>query len=159
MSQINLQINFNPKVVAAILVAIGMVTLLYKIPETKAQASPAITGKFGCIMNTNPVPYLTQKTNTYAFINQLSVVDFDSRTINSSISNVLAFNTAGTTNQNDEVSGAFTSTSGPISGAFTLTPALGGSYIVVPVNSGNTLLIKSREEGNQIPETGVCQKI
>jgi|LakMenEpi03Aug12_release.lakeMendotaPanAssembly.Ray.scaffolds.fasta_scaffold410747_2 hypothetical protein len=159
MAQLNLQINFNPKVVVAALLAIGAIALVPKIPETKAQASSAITGKYGCIMNTNPLPYLTQKTNTYAFINQISMMDFDARTINSSISNALAFNTAGTTNQNDEVSGAFTIASGPFSGAFTISPALGGSYIVVPVNSANTLLIKSREEGNQIPETGVCQKI
>jgi hypothetical protein len=159
MSQINLQINFNPKLMVAMLVVIGIATLVYKTPETKAQASTAITGKFGCIMNTNPVPYLTQRTNTYAFINQIGVVDFDARTINASISNVLAFNTAGTTNQNDEVSGVFTITSGPLSGAFTITSANGGSYIVVPVNSANTLLIKSREEGSELPETGVCQRI
>jgi hypothetical protein len=159
MSQINLQINFNPKVMVAAFIALGGIALVQKIPETKAQASSALTGKYGCIMNTNPLPYLTQRTDTYAFINQISVVDFDTRTINSSISNALAFNTLRTTNQNDEVTGAFTSSSGPFSGAFTIAPALGGSYIAVPVNSGNTILIKSREEGNQIPETGVCQKI
>jgi hypothetical protein len=163
MSQINLQINFNPKVVAAILVAIGMATLLDKIPETKAQASPAITGKFGCILNTNPVPYLTQRTNTYAFINQMSVVDFDARTINGTISNVIGFNTMSAVNQNDEGSATFTISSGPFSGSYIITSVVPGggigTYITVPVNSGNTILIKSREEGNALPETGVCQRI
>jgi hypothetical protein len=159
MAQFNLQVNFNPKVVVAALVAIGAIALVQKIPETKAQTSSALTGKYGCIMNTNPVPYLTQRTNTDAFINQISVMDFDARTINASISNVVNFNTTRVVNQNDEVSSAFTISSGPLSGAFTIAPALGGSYIAIAVNSGNTILIKSREEGNQIPETGVCQKI
>jgi hypothetical protein len=162
MSQINLQINFNPKLMVAMLVVIGIATLVYKTPETKAQASTAITGKFGCIMNTNPVPYLTQRTNTYAFINQMSVVDFDARTINASISNVLAFNTTRVVNQNDEVSAVFTTTPGPFAGSFIITSVNqegNGTYIIVPVNSGNTILIKSREEGSELPETGVCQRI
>lgn len=162
MSQINLQINFSPKVIAVMMVLIGIAAFAYKIPETKAQASPAITGKFGCIMNTNPVPYLTQRTNTYAFINQMSVVDFDARTINASISNVIGFNTMSAVNQNDEVEGRFTISSGAFSGSFIITSVGSegsGTYIMVPVNSGNTILIKSREEGNVIPETGVCQRI
>lgn len=158
MSQINLQINFNPKVVVSFLIVALIGALAYKIPETKAQSS-ALSGRYGCILNTNPLPYLTQRTNTYAFINQISVVDFDTGNINGTIANVLNFNTTRAVNGNDDVTGTFTISAGPYSGALTLNSNGGGIYIVVPVNSGNTLLIKSKEEGTEIPETGVCQKI
>jgi hypothetical protein len=121
MAQFNLQVNFNPKVVAAALVALGAIALVQKIPETKAQTSSALTGKFGCILNTNPVPYLTQKTGTYAFINQMSVVDFDARTLNGTISDVIGFNTMSAENQNDEGSATFTISAGPFSGSFIFT--------------------------------------
>jgi hypothetical protein len=162
MSQINLQINFNPKLIAAMLVAIGIATLAYKIPETKAQASPALTGKFGCMLNTNPLAYLAERTGTYAFINQIGVVDFDTLTSNFSITNVLNFNTVRATNQNDEVTASYSIVPGPFAGAFTITARSEGNtadYILIPVNSGNTLLIKSRIEGKEIPDTGVCQRI
>jgi hypothetical protein len=162
MSQINLQINFNPKVVAAALVVIGIATLAYKIPETKAQASPAPTGKFGCMLNTNPLAYLAERTDKYAFINQIGVLDFDTLSGNFSITNVLAFNTVRASNQNDEVSATYSIVPGPFAGAFTVSARSEGNsadYILIPVNSGNTLLIKSRIEGKEIPDAGVCQKI
>ena len=158
MSQINLQINFNPRVIVSLVVVALIGTLAYKIPETKAQSS-AITGKFGCILNTNPLPYMTAKTNTTAFINQMSIIDFDTRTINATISNVLRFNSMTASNNNDEATASFSINSGPFSGAYTLSPSGGGMYVLVPVNAGNTLLIKTKEDGAVIPETGVCQKI
>ena len=61
MSQINLQINFNPRVIVSLVIVALIGTLAYKIPETKAQSS-AITGKFGCVDNPNSLPYVTAFT-------------------------------------------------------------------------------------------------
>lgn len=151
--------NFNPKVVIALLIGVLIGALVvHKIPETKAQSS-ALTGKFACITNANGLPYLTASNNKTTFINSLGIVDFDAKTINSTITNVAAFNTNAASQQTDEVSSTFTVTSGPIPNTYTLIFPVGGEYVFAPVNSGNTILIKTKETGAAIPETGVCQKL
>jgi hypothetical protein len=159
MSQINLQINFNPKVVVAAFLALGAIALVQKIPETKAQASSALTGKFACITNANALPFLTAKNNQTAFISSLAIIDFDTNASSSTITYVTRFNTNAASQQSDEVSGTFTVASGPITGTYTITFSVGGVYVFAPVNSGNTALFKTKELGDAMPETGVCQKI
>ncbi len=158
MSQINFQINFNPKVVAFLALAALLGILAYKIPETKAQSS-AFTGKFACITNVNALPFLTAKNNQTAFISSLAIIDFDTKDVSSTITSVARFNTNTASQQSTEVSGTFTVTSGPITGAYTITFSVGGVYVFAPVNSGNTFLFKTKEAGDALPETGVCQKI
>jgi hypothetical protein len=161
MSNVNLNINFNPKVVIAILAVIGITTLAYKIPETKAQTSPALTGKYGCLGNSNAAPYMLSKQGGDVWMNFIGIIDMDARTANATSSVVDNFNAAGTSQSNDVMSGAtFTIAQGPFPGSFTATFSSGGIDTWVPVNSGNTILSKSVKTGTgTITETSICQKI
>jgi hypothetical protein len=160
MSQINLQINFNPKVVIAILAVIGITTLAYKIPETKAQTSPALTGKYGCLGNSNAAPYMISKQGGDVYMNFIGIIDMDTRTANVTNSVTSNFNAANTTQSNDVVSNTFTMAQGPFPGSYTVTFSSGGIETMVPVNSGNTILSKSVKTGpGTMTDTTVCQKI
>jgi hypothetical protein len=161
MSNINLNINFNPKVVAAVLIVIGIATLAYKTPETKAQASPALTGKFGCIGNTNTVPYLVAKAGQEAWVSSISYFDFDAR-LGSNIAAVTTnFNASGTSQRNDiSTNISFTVSAGPITGSYTINFPWGSSYTMMPVNSGNTLLsVSSKLGSDHMVDMSVCQRI
>ena len=160
MSQINLQINFNPKVVAALLITGLILGLAYKIPETKAQSS-TLTGKFGCISNTNTAPYLVAKAGQEAWVNGLSYVDFDAKTISDISAVTTNFNVTQTSQRNDITSNmSFIVTTGPITGSYTITLANGSLYTMMPVNSGNTLLsVTSKTGQDHMVDTGVCQRI
>ena len=160
MSQINLQINFNPKVVIAILAVIGITTLAYKIPETKEQTSPALTGKYGCLGNSNAAPYMISKQGGDVYMNFIGIIDMDTRTANVTNSVTSNFNAANTTQSNDVVSNTFTMAQGPFPGSYTVTFSSGGIETMVPVNSGNTILSKSVKTGpGTMTDTTVCQKI
>lgn len=160
MSQLNLQINFNSKVIAAVLIAVCAIALVNKIPETKAQSS-AITGKFGCVSNTNAAPYLIAKAGQDAWINNLAHLDFDTRVASVTESVVSNFNQSGTSQRNDVSNNVpFTLSTGPITGSTTLTFSAGGVVAFIPVNSGNTLLWVAIKTGrDHMTNTGVCQKI
>lgn len=160
MSQINLQVNFNPKYIAILSIVALLGIFAFKIPETKAQSS-AITGKFGCVTNTNATPYLVSKAGQNAYINNLAYLDFDSRTGDVTESVLSNFNTSGTSQRNDiSTNITFTVTSGPITGSSKITFSGGGIIAVIPVNSGNTLLwVSFQTGGDHMANTGVCQKI
>ena len=159
MSQVSLNINLNPRVVAALLVVALLIGVAYKIPESRAQSS-SISGKFGCITNTNSTGFLQAGNIGDAFTNTLGIFDFDLKTgvgISSVTSN---FNTNNASLRNFNESSSFTLVSGPFAGSYTLTFSAGGIYTVIPVNSGNTLLVNFARTGPGIlPETGVCQRI
>jgi hypothetical protein len=164
MSQLNLQINFNPKVIAAALIALGSIVLIQKIPETKAQSSniAGLTGKYGCLANSNATPYLKTKENFNGsvYMNNIGIIDFDSSRANATASIAVNFNSLNTNLSNDVVSTTFTLTAGPFTGSYTATFAAGGIDTLVPVNSGNTILGKSSKTGTSaMTETYVCQKL
>jgi hypothetical protein len=161
MSNINLNISFNPKVLIAILAVIGVATYAYKIPETKAQSSSAISGKFGCVSNTNATPYLESKTGQDAWMNNLAYLDFDARSGSVTESVLSNFNSMGTSQRNVITNNvSFTVTSGPITGSSKVTFLGGGEIALMPVNSGNTLLWISFQTGrDHMTNTGVCQRI
>lgn len=161
MSNVNLNINFNPKVVIAILVVIGVATFAYKIPETKAQASPVLTGKYGCLGNSNAAPYMISKQGGDVYMNFIGILDMDTRTANATNSVTSNFNAANTTQSNDVLSDiTFTMAQGPFPGSYTVTFSSGGIETMVPVNSGNTILSKSVKTGpGTMTDTTVCQKI
>jgi hypothetical protein len=164
MSNISLNINFNPKVIA-LLVVIGVATLVYKIPETKAQASSSLSGKYGCVDNPNSLPYVTAFTGRAetTYLNAVYVMDFDART------------TSGFTTTINNFNGSYTSYplrgietgSVPFSVGTTLTPgmiqitnSLSYNVTFVIVNSGNTLLGTDTQTGNNgQPSNVVCQKV
>jgi hypothetical protein len=161
MSNINLNINFNPKVVIAILAVIGITTFAYKIPETKAQTSPALTGKYGCLGNSNAAPYMISKQGQEVWMNFIGIIDMDTRTANGTSSATSNFN-AENTIQNNYVttSATFTIVQGPFPGSYTVTYSSGAIDTFVPVNSGNTILSKSVKTGpGTMTDTTVCQKI
>ena len=161
MSNVNLNINFNPKVVIAILVVIGVATFAYKIPETKAQVSPALTGKYGCLGNSNAAPYMISNQGNNVYMNFIGIIDMDTRTASGTASVTSNFNAANTTQSNDVVSDmTFTMAQGPFPGSYTVTYSSGAIDTVVLVNSGNTILSKSVTTGpGTMTETSVCQKI
>ncbi len=162
MPQLNLQINFNTKVIAAALIALGSIVLIQKIPETKAQSSniAGLTGKYGCLINTNATPYLKAYETGNVYMNNIGIIDFDSRTVNATASVASNFNSLNTSLSNDIFSTTFTLTAGPFTGSYTATFASGGIDTFVPVNSGNTILGKSSKTGTgTITETYVCQKL
>jgi hypothetical protein len=160
MSQVSLNINFNPKVVAALLVVALIIGLAYKIPESKAQ-STGITGKFGCVTNTNATPYLVSKVGQDAWMNNLAYLDFDTNSGSVTESVVSNFNSAGTSQRNIITSNiTFTVATGPITGSSKVTFSGGGVIALMPVNSGNTLLwVAFQTGGDHMTNTGVCQKI
>lgn len=153
-------INFNLKVAVSLLIGVVIGALAaHKIPETKAQSS-GLSGKYGCISNSNSAPYLQKYTGFNFYMNSAGFFDFDTKKITASQSVASNFNTGGISLSNDDFTIDFTITSGPISGAYTMTISGGSSLIVIPVNSGNTLLLKSITTGpGAIADTGMCQKI
>lgn len=160
MSQINLQINLSPKLVAVMVVLIGIATFAYKIPETKAQASPTLTGKFGCVINSNATGFLQASGIGDAFTNTLGIFDFDLRTAVGISSVVDNFNRGTAALSNFNESSPISITTGPFAGSYTLTTSGGVIYSLVPVNSSNTMLVSKANTGpGGLPETGVCQKI
>jgi hypothetical protein len=161
MSNINLNINFNPKVVIAVLAIIGIVAYAYKIPETKAQASSALTGKYGCIDTPNSLPYVTAFTGRpeTTYLNAVFIVDFDARTGNGYQVTMTGFNGA------NPLRGVETET-------YPLTVTILSDYMIkitnsggynanlAIVNSGNTLLGIDTKTGNSgQPSNVICQKV
>jgi hypothetical protein len=166
MSNINLNISFNPKVVIAVLAIIGIAAYAYKIPETKAQASSTLTGKYGCVDNPNSLPYVTAFTGRpeTTYLNGLYIVDFDSRTSSGFTNTINNFN--GSYNGSYPARGIETGTISFSVGA-TATPGMiqitnssGLNKTFAIVNSGNTLLgIDTQIGTNGQPSNVVCQKV
>ncbi len=153
-------INFNPKVAVSLLIGVVIGALAaHKIPESKAQAS-ALSGKFGCVTNTNATGFLQTNNIGDAWTNTLGIFDFDLKTAIGVSSVTNSFNQANPTLSNYDESGNITVVSGPFSGSYTVTTSGGAIYTVVLVNSGNTLLVtRANTGGGKLPETGACQKI
>jgi hypothetical protein len=166
MSQINLQINFNPKLMVAMLVVIGIAAYAYKIPETKAQASSTLTGKYGCVDNPNSLPFVTAFTGRpeTTYLNNVYILDFDTRTSSGFTTTIRNFNGSGGSYPVRDITGpgtvAFTVSDTSTSGIIKITNALSYNTTYVIVNSGNTLLGTDTQVGtNGQPSNAVCQKV
>jgi hypothetical protein len=161
MSNVNLNINFNPKAVVAILSVIGIIALAYKMPVTKAQSSFVLTGKYGCVDNPNSLPYVTAFTGRPedTYLNSVYIVDFDARTANGYQVTMTGFNGANPLR-------------GVETGTIRLTVTILGDYMIkitnsggfnanlAIVNSGNTLLGIDVKTGNSgQPSNVICQKV
>lgn len=160
MSNINLSINFNPKAIA-LLAIIGVATLVYKIPETKAQASSSLTGKYGCVDNPNSLPYVTAFTGRpeTTYFNAVYIIDFDARTQSGFTTTINNFNGPSPLRgiENNTVSFSVGTTLTP--GMIQITNAVGYNVTFAIVNSGNTLLGTDTQTGNSgQPSNVVCQK-
>jgi hypothetical protein len=164
MSNINLNISFNPKVVIAVLAIIGIAAYAYKIPETKAQASSTLTGKYGCVDNPNSLPYVTAFTGRpeATYLNNLYFLDFDNKT-QSGIEQVITnFNGSNPRPFRSFESGTISInvSSGQIPGMINVTNSGGYNITFIAVNSGNTLLGIDTQVGNEgQPANSVCQKV
>jgi len=163
MSNINLNISFNPKVVIAVLAIIGIAAYAYKIPETKAQASSTLTGKYGCVNNPNSLPYVTAFTGRpeTTYLNGLYIVDFDSRTSSGLVNTINNFNGANPVRSietDDTIAFSVGATATP--GMIQITNSIGFNATFAIVNSGNTLLgIDTQIGTNGQPSNVVCQKV
>jgi hypothetical protein len=163
MSNINLNISFNPKVVIAVLAIIGIAAYAYKIPETKAQASSTLTGKYGCVDNPNSLPYVTAFTGRpeTTYLNNVYILDFDTRTQSGFTTTIRNFNGA---NPVRDIEGPgtipFSVSATPTPGMIQITNSLSYNVTFVIVNSGNTLLGTDTQVGtNGQPSNAVCQKV
>jgi hypothetical protein len=153
-------INFNPKVAASLIIGVAIGALAaHKIPESKAQSS-ALSGKFGCVINSNATGFLQATGIGNAFTNTLGIFDFDLRTAVGISSVVDNFNQGAAALSNFNESSSIAVNAGPFAGSYTVTTSGGAIYSLVPVNSSNTMLVSKANTGpGTLPETGVCQKI
>lgn len=154
------QISQKSKIVfGALVISCAVAAFGLKIGDSRAQSS-GLSGKYGCLENSNAVPVQAPYTGTSVYMNSMIYVDFDSKTYESSSSITERFNQSGASQSTTNSSGTFTLSSGPITGTYTIRTSGGGSSTVMLVNSGNTLLYASANLGTgTLPSTGVCQKI
>lgn len=160
MSQIT--INFRSKFFFLLMAVLcGLTIFSYKITESKAQTT-SLSGRFGCMGNTNFAPVVPKFTTFDGYTNGVSIVNFDNRTFSGTETIVANFNTGNPIQSNVTTNTAsIVITDGPFSGSFYVTiPSTGSRIIILPVNSGNTIFTISANEGpGTIQQTSVCQKI
>lgn len=158
MSQIT--INFRSKFFFLLMAVLcGLTIFSYKITESKAQTT-SLSGRFGCMSNTNFVPVVPHFTGFNGYTNAVGIYNFDNLTYSGNETIVANFNTGNPIQSNVTNSGAMVVTAGPFSGSFRVTLDTGIKAIFVPVNSGNTIFSISANEGpGTQQQTTVCQKI
>lgn len=156
------QISQKSKIIfGALVVSCAVAAFGLKIGDSRAQSS-GLSGKYGCLENSNAVPVQAPYTGTSVYMNTMVYADFDTRTYASTSSVTDRFNQTGASQSISNMSGTFTLETGPITGSYTmrLTGGGGATVTLIPVNSGNTVLYATANLGTgTLPSTGVCQKI
>lgn len=162
MTNININIRFNPKIISALLLVSVIGFFGFKHNPTKASTT-ALTGQCGMLFTRSFFGFETAQNGQSGQVhNSLVYIDFDAGTgqlANATISNFGLINATAAIG-NSIQSGTFTQSAGPVTGSYTLTMNNGVTINVLPVNSGNTFLIQLPGNGTSMsPATGVCQRI
>lgn len=132
-----------------------------------AQSTTAISGTYGCLLNTNFSGFNTYQNGHTSHISNIMILTLDASKLTSTVSGVSTSvkNYDMTTAYNDIQ--IFTSVSlpyevnNPSAGIYKITDpsnTLNGVRYFIPVNSGNTLLLV-RTPTSQPIENGVCHKV
>jgi len=119
-----------------------------------------LTGKCGMLYNNSFVGFEVQKTGLSGMVaNGLQYYDFDAGTSSSSRAQLSNFGLSNASMTQVVRSHTFTQAQGPLPGSVQITLETGNIINILPVNSGNTLLIQFADASNVTPGQGVCQKI
>lgn len=139
--------------------------------STFSQASTALSGQYGCLLNKNFGGYSTNNNSSNGFTgsNYLMYFDFTAGTFAFNIVGVTNWGLPGIATKSQAIpSATVTVSAGPIVNTFTATVTLGFTgaqnmitFNLMPTNSGNTLFLQEGVAGNNDgePSTGVCNKI
>ena len=143
--------------------AIGTIGIL-KVSETKA-ATSSLSGACGMVSNLQHTFTIFGLSMSPRTVDAMAVIDFDSKkiwmnltraTVDANYSTTSPSNVTYTSQSLDPID--FTIVTGPVPGSYNLTFAsenISPPIILLPVNSGNTILV----QGKNFKMTGVCQKI
>lgn len=132
--------------------------------------SGILTGKFGCLSNKNFGGWdaLNNGANGSIGVNQLFLIDFDASTSSAAV--VIGVRDYGL---NSATGSKISATSGtiaiteniPATGIHTVVQtfvvdgnSMSQSFLVIPVNSGNTLMMLKDISNGSNPESGICNR-
>lgn len=160
---------------------IGLVIALLGIVSVKTvgvvKAASGLTGQYGCITNKNFSGFTSwatwkeaQSTTSITGNNYMMYLDFDAGTMKMSVVGATKWGDSGVSGA-ERVGIAGSLAASPTTGmtnTFTATATIGyagstyvSKYYLMPVNSGNTLLLQEGmgASASGEPNTGVCNKI
>lgn len=131
-----------------------------------AQAQTTLSGTYGCVYNSNFSGFNVYQNGHSSHISSIVTFTFDASTRTGTFSGISTmvknYDLPTVYNEIKTTTGAVTyEANNPSAGIYKATDfALGlqGIYYLIPVNSGNTLLIVRTPSAQPI-ENGVCQKI
>ena len=162
MTNLTINIRFNPKIISALLVV--FVAMFFGLTHNQTKATTtALTGQCGMLFTRTFFGFETVQNGQSGQVhNSLVYIDFDAGTgqlANATISD-FGLSSATAAIGSSVQSGTFTQSAGPVTGSYTLTFNSGITVNVLPVNSGSTFLVQLPGNGTQMsPATGVCQRI
>lgn len=140
----------------------GNCGMVVAVPHTYVFGS--VTGTVNSTGNMNGYAQLVPPGSTKG-VNLLAVINFTSSTISYEVTQVTVGNAStGTSNSYSTQNGSasFTTAAGPLPGSYTITFTPTGSPQIslnlLPVNSGNTILVQGTT-GTASALTGVCQAL
>jgi|GEM_PF-4468573 hypothetical protein len=152
-----------------VLLALAVSSLIAS-PAFASSALSGLTATYGCVVNTNAAAFVVQRQNAsnnatnFVQANTIEILNFSTNQWNALVAGSVYFGTASASTQVATVSGTAVETAGPFTGSYTETitrsdGTAGPIYNIIPVNSGNTLLVQRVSVSTtELPETGVCQK-
>lgn len=122
-----------------------------------------LTGKYGCISKSDPSGFENTDPEEHNLRNTILHFDFDNNTLEAVGLIILDRDLSTAYTQSGSMSTTFTISNGPITNSKTITTTAVGSQdlgkiLLLPVNSGNTLLISGPYQGIGFPVAGTCQK-
>jgi hypothetical protein len=150
-----------------------LVLLFVLFQTTFSQASTALTGQYGCLLNKNFGGYNTNNNSSTGFTgsNHLMYFDFNAGTFALNVVGVTNWGLSGISTKAMALTSATVSVSvGPIPNTYAALVSIAANgtsnlitYVLMPTNSGNTLLLQETPttsiNTNGEPSTGVCNKI
>jgi hypothetical protein len=168
------KIDLKTLTIGLVIALLGVVSVRTIAP---AKAATSLTGQYGCITNKNFSGFsgwatwkTGDSTTSITGNNYLLYLDFDAGTMKMSIVGATKWGDSGVSGA-ERVGIAGSLAASPTTGmtnTFTATATIGyagstyvSKYYLMPVNSGNTLLLQEGMGANASgePNTGVCNKI
>jgi hypothetical protein len=165
------------RIVSACIILLLSIAYAYYggLKKVNAATNPSgLTGKYGCMVNRNVngfgILYNSLDSSYTIGLVATAIFDYDRNTVSTLSGEIANYNKMDPLLKNFTSEGTFTETSIPThSGAYKSTITLTDTvrqktgtmtFISIPVNSGNTILITEISDNtSNAPWTGVCQKI